>query len=192
MKQFIKIEVPQGKKAVYKDGTIVFEDIDILETLTTCESILEYLKNNNLGQDILEFINAWNCNTFEYNIAFLRAIICACTDAEKLFLTKGTIWYPIVQFCEPGKESNCRGKEIVGRIQSEGKIYMVVGGGAAGGGAAGLGFFDSAYGVSAANSALGFRSVSSKRVAEHISKYFGKVIFNVIYRGCNCDWEWID
>ena len=43
MKQFIKIEVPQGKKAVYKDDTIVFEDIDILETLTTCESILEYL-----------------------------------------------------------------------------------------------------------------------------------------------------
>ena len=27
MKQTIEIEVPDGKKAVWKDGTIVFEDI---------------------------------------------------------------------------------------------------------------------------------------------------------------------
>lgn len=192
MKQFIKIEVPQGKKAVYKDDTIVFEDIDILETLTTCESILEYLKNNNLGQDILESVNAWNCNTFEYNIAFLRAIICACTDAEKLFLTKGTIWYPSVQFCSLKKENNSFGREIIGHIRSEGKLYTVVGGFALNGGAMGLSCFCSSSGVSSAFSYRSFWSVSSERVAKHISKYFGKIVFNVMYGGCNCDWEWVD
>lgn len=192
MKQFIKIEVPQGKKAVYKDGTIVFEDIDILETLTTCESILEYLKNNNLGQDILESVNAWNCNTFEYNIAFLRAIICACTDAEKLSLTTGEIWVPFVQFCDPGKEKNCYGKEIIGHIESEGQRFVVVGGYAACGGIAGLGRFHPIYAVSNANVYRGLLGVKSEKVAMHISKYFGRNVFEVVFGGGNCDWKWVD
>lgn len=192
MKQFIEIEVPQGKKAVYKDGTIVFEDIDTLETLTSVIDVIKYLHNNDLGNDMLYLLNFLDVDSFEYNVVLLRAIICACTDGEKLSLTKGETWYPIIQFCKPGKENNCIGKEIIGHIQSEGEIYTVVGGYVYAGGTAGLGYFGSLNGVSYAYSYPGFQSVSSEQVAKHISKYFGKVVFNVIYGGCNCDWEWLD
>lgn len=192
MKQFIEIEVPQGKKAIYKDGTIVFEDIDILETLTSVTDVIKYLHNNDLGNDILDLLNSLDVDSFEYNVVLLRAIICACTNSEKLSLTKGNIWYPIVQFCILGKESKCLGKEIVGHIQSEGRTYTVMGGSTPVGSTAGLGYFYSFAGISFTGSSLGFQAVSSKRVAEHISKHFGKVIFNIMYGGCNCDWKWID
>lgn len=192
MKQVIEIEVPKGKKAVYKNGTIIFEDIDILDSLTTLSSIIKYLEDNDLGKDILHSLDVLDCDSYEYSIALLRAIVCACTDAEKLHLIKGEIWYPYVQFCNPGKERYCLGNEVIGSIESEGKIYTVVCGGASASTVAGLGTFDSYYAVAHSHTAIGFRSVSSKRVAEHISKYFGKQVFDVVYGGCNCDWKWIE
>lgn len=39
---------------------------------------------------------------------------------------------------------------------------------------------------------IGFRSVSRREIAEHISKYFGRLLFEVHYGGVNCDWKWIN
>ena len=37
-----------------------------------------------------------------------------------------------------------------------------------------------------------FGGVSSKEIAEHISTYFGKLLFEILYGGTNCDWKWIE
>ena len=65
-------------------------------------------------------------------------------------------------------------------------------GGDAGHGAyAGLGSFHSYGGVSHAWTAVGFRSVGSKKAALYISKQFGRLLFEVSYGGTNCDWRWM-
>ena len=52
MKQTIKIEVPEGKKAVWKDGKIVFKDIDLPNTweefcsITRRDKDLYYISEN--------------------------------------------------------------------------------------------------------------------------------------------------
>ena len=56
---------------------------------------------------------------------------------------------------------------------------------------AGLGNFTSGLGVSDSLTTIGFRSVSSKEIAQHISTYFGRLLFDVCYGGTNCDWEWV-
>lgn len=192
MKQIIEIEVPEGKRAVYKDGTIVFEDIHIIDILTDIPSVIHYLKYKEIGKDIIDSLAYLNESSFEYSVTLMRAIICACTDAKKISLTTGKIWIPVVQFCKPGKEENCYGKEIIGYIESEGQRFVVVGGDAATGSYAGLGFFGSHDAVSYAYAGRGFLGVGSKEVAEHISKYFGRTVFEVMFGGGNCDWKWID
>ena len=192
MKQTIEIEVPDGKRAVYKDGTIVFEDIHTIDILTDIPSVIHYLKYKGIGKDIINSLAYLNKSSFEYSVTLMRAIICACTDAKKVSLTTGKIWIPVVQFCKPGKEKNCYGKKILGYIESEGQRFVVVGGHAAFGSYAGLGFFNSNSGVSSAYADHGLLGVGSKKVATHISKYFGRIVFEVMFGGSNCDWRWID
>lgn len=192
MKQTIEIEVPEGKRAVYKDGTIVFEDIHTIDILTDIPSVIHYLKYKGIGKDIIDSLAYLNESSFEYSVTLMRAIICACTNAKKVSLTTGKIWIPVVQFCKPGKEENCCGKEILGYIESEGKRFVVVGGGATYGGLAGLGCFYSFYAVSGANAFRSFLGVESKEVAKHISKYFGRTVFELMFGGGNCDWKWVD
>ena len=67
-----------------------------------------------------------------------------------------------------------------------------MGGAATNGALAGLGSFGSNDGVSASYTIVGFRSVSSKEIAQHISTYFGKLLFDVHYGGTNCDWKWVE
>lgn len=192
MKQVIEIEVPQGKKVVYKNGTIVFEDIDILSTLTTYDSIISYLEDNHLREDILDTLDRLGYSSFESEIAFLRAVIYACTNAEKLSFTKGEIWFPTVQLCETGKEDDCLEKEIVGYVSIDSKVFTVLGYLAINVSCTGLSYFFSNPGISVANSIPTFLLVSSERVAKHISKYFGKTVFEVMYGGCNYDWKWVN
>ena len=53
MKQIIEIEVPDGKKAVWKDGTIVFEDIK-LQLPKTWEEFCE-MRDFNKYEVYIEF-----------------------------------------------------------------------------------------------------------------------------------------
>ena len=45
MKQTIKIEVPDGKKAIWKDNRIYFEDVDTMESIKTIEDAAQFLLN---------------------------------------------------------------------------------------------------------------------------------------------------
>ena len=193
-KQIIEIEVPDGKEAIWEDGTIKFVPKEpYWKKITTFEDAFTYVHNylpecSNL---ICSYIEAMP-DSFEKNIARYRIVVAALTNNEKRHLTTEDKWYPVVQFCRPENKKNCRGNVLIGTIESEGARYSVVGGRAYGSAGAGLGYFHSFTGMSHSLASVGFRSVSSKEIAEHISTYFGRLLFEVHYRGTNCDWKWVD
>ena len=191
-KQVIEIEVPDGKKAIWKDGRVVFEDVDTMESIKTIEDAVQFLTDKGICGNILDSLFRLPKDLFEWKIAAYRAVVAAVTYNEQRHLTTGERWFPTIEFCRPGKLKNCCGDIVVGRIKSEGEEFDVVGGGAAGGTYAGLGSFSSNLGVSAAWAHIGFRSVGSKKAALYISKQFGKLLFEVSYGGINCDWRWIE
>ena len=193
-KQVIEIEVPDGKKAVWENGAIRFvPDGPHWKHITTFEDALFYVKNYLPEcKDLLISYNKSIPDSYEHSVVCYRIVVAALTNNEKRHLTTGDKWYPVVQFCRPKDRNNCWGSVLIGTIESEGARYSVVGGSADGGASAGLGPFHSFYGVSDSYADIGFRSVSSKEIAQHISTYFGKLLFDVHYGGTNCDWKWVE
>jgi len=190
-KQVLEVEVPDGKKALWKDGRVVFEDIDNIDYIKNIDDAIRFLVKNEIGDDILNTLSKLLPNSFEWKVAAYRAVVAAVTYNEQRHLTTGERWYPTIEFCRPGKLKNCHGDIVVGRIKSEGEEFDVVGGSANGSSLAGLGHFCSSYGVSCTWTNVGFRSVGSKKAALYISKQFGKLLFEVSYGGTNCDWRWM-
>lgn len=191
-KQVLEIEVPEGKKAVWKDNRVYFGDVDTMESIKTVKDAARFLENKGICGDILDSLSRLPENSFEWKVAAYRAVVAAVTYNEKRHLITGERWYPTIEFCRPGKLNNCWGYIIVGRIESEGEEFDVVGGGAYNGAYEGLGDFHSSNGVSYAWAHVGFRSVGSKKAALYISKQFGRLLFEVSYGGTNCDWRWIN
>lgn len=191
VKQILEIEVPDGKKAVWKDDHIVFEDVDNMENIKTIDDAILFLVREKIGNDILNTLSKLSKNSFEWKIAAYRAVVMAITHNEQRHLTTGERWFPTIEFCRPGKLKNCYGNIVVGRIKSEGEEFDVVGGKASDGASAGIGSFRSEDGMSGVWVAVGFRSVGSKKAALYISKQFGKLLFEISYGGINCDWKWI-
>lgn len=202
----VEIEVPNDKIAnvdYQSNGNVLvtFKDIEHWKLIKDVDKAVKYLESKCMCLDLLEeFQNAPN-GSYSEKLAAYRIVVAALTDNEERHLTTGERWYPVVQFCKPGKEENCWGKEIIGSIESEGQKFTVVGGRAYHGASAGLGYFRSSYSVSYAYANIdassvftyvGFRSVSRCEIAEHISKYFGRLLFEVHYGGVNCDWEWVN
>ena len=193
-KQVIEIEVPDGKKAVWENGAIRFvPEGPHWKSITTFGDALFYVKNYLPEcEDLITSYTKVMPDSYELSVICYRIVVAALTNNEKRHLTTGDKWYPIVQFCRPKDKNNCWGSVLIGTIESEGARYSVVGGGAHYGATAGLGGFHSAFGVSFSAASVGFRSVSSKEIAQHISTYFGKLLFDVHYGGTNCDWKWVE
>lgn len=190
-KQVLEIEVPDGKKAIWKDGRVVFEDVDTMESIKTIEDAVQFLTDKRICEDILDSLSRLPKDSFEWKIAAYRAVVAAVTYNEQRHLTTGERWFPTIEFCRPEKLKNCCGDIVVGRIKSEGEEFYVVGGDAYRSARAGLGGFYSDDGVSGAWTTVGFRSVGSEKAALYISKQFGKLLFEVSYGGTNCDWRWM-
>ena len=193
-KQVIEIEVPDGKKAVWENGAIKFvPEGPHWKSITTFDDALIYVMNYLPEcKDLLISYNKSISGSYEHSVVCYRIVVAALTNNEKRHLTTGDKWYPVVQFCRPKDKGNCWGSVLIGTIESEGVRYSVVGGSALYGAGAGLGGFDSGGGVSDSLASLGFRSVSSKEIAQHISTYFGKLLFDVHYGGTNCNWKWVE
>lgn len=192
-KQVIEIEVPDGKKAVWENGAIRFVSEDPhWKSITTFADALIYVRNYLPEcEDLLTSYTRAMPDSYELSVVCYRIVVAALTNNEKRHLTTGDKWYPVLQFCHPKDKNNCWGNVLIGTIESEGARYSVVGGDAYHCTVTGLGDFGSAYGVSNSYASIGFRSVSSKEIAQHISIYFGKLLFDVCYGGTNCDWKWV-
>lgn len=170
-----------------KDDPMEGDPLDVVKDVSTA---IRYLNKKKLCPELLREYGLSPDGSYIQKISAYRIVVAALTANEERHLTKGDRWYPLVQFCKPGKEKNCWGSKVIGTIESEGETFTVVGGRAARGGYAGLGGFDSYGGVSDSVPSVGFRSVSSERVAKYISEQFGRLLFEVHYGGTNCNWRW--
>lgn len=193
----VVIEVPQGQVAKVNkqaDGNVLvtFENVEHWKLITSVYDAVKYLESKCMCIDLIEELQNAPSGSYSEKLAGYRIVVAALTNNEKRHLTTGERWYPVVQFCKPGKEENCWGKEIIGSIESEGQKFTVMGGGATYGAYAGLGNFHSYYGVSDSHRHFSFQSVSRREIAEHISKYFGRLLFEIHYGSVNCDWKWVN
>lgn len=193
MKYKVEIEGPEDCKPVVDGTTIRFVPYrPDWQEIKTIEQVIDYCEKHfkEESRSLRDRLNYFNSSDYEYWFSLYRLIVMAITDNEKVDLIEGNLYYPCVQFCQKDCINNCFGDKVVGCITYKDEGYIVTGGGAYRGSKAGLGHFNSYYGVSNSNAGVGFRSVSSLDKAQHISKYFGKVVFYIMYYGTNCDWKW--
>lgn len=185
-----------GNKALKEVALQAFSEEELIRKsfrdIKTVEDALQYLRDNNMCEDLISEYQAAECGSYSEKVCEYRIVVAALTNNEERKLRTGDCWFPVVQFCEIGKEKNCWGNKKVGTIKHDGKKYAIVGGRAYYGAYAGLGSFASYNGVSASWAYVGFRLVSSKEIAQYISEQFGRLLFEVHYGGVNCDWVWID
>ena len=120
----------------------------------------------------------------------LNIIRKALNLGQDLHLTKDPedsyIYYPYNPFVTKSStyyesDINSGKMEVIGKINSEGKEYNVLGGYADHGGAAGLGRFSSLDGMGSAAASFGFLGCANKEIAQHIGKYFGMLITEAKY-----------
>lgn len=78
-------------------------------------------------------------------------------------------------------EAYASGKRIqIGKIRIEGTLYKVLGGDSFIG-TTGLGCFSSFYGTCSADTGIRFLGCASKKIAQHLGKYFGMLITEAKY-----------
>lgn len=128
-----------------------------------------------------------------YKLSIIRQ---ALNKGQKMSLTEGIIYYPQIRFTTKASkyyknELNSGYLVKVDTIeQSCGDRYNVLGGHAYTGGYAGLGRFHSNTGVGDAYAAVGFLGCASQEIAEHMSRYFAREIFDAMY-GDFVDYKWV-
>lgn len=125
----------------------------------------------------------------------LNIIRQALNKGQKMELTKGTIYYPYTPFVT--RKSTYYNDELrdgsmveVAQFMSNGEVYRLLGSYAGFGGDAGLGSFYSGNGVGLSDAGVGFLGCASKEIAEHMSRYFAKEIFEAKY-GDLVSYEWV-
>lgn len=193
-KKTIEIEIPDGK--VEK----ISRDRDTISIKFVDDNIFEHVKTLRETTIIAEKLypklyKKWahaESGSYEENLYAYRMVVAVLTNNEKNHLTSGKGYYPYIQFWDPCKIKDHSGDNIVGYIESEGKEFIVTGGGVGSNTAMGLGHFHSDSGVSGSWTNVGFLIVSSKEVAWHISKYFGRLVFDLMYSEANCNYKWIN
>ena len=150
---------------------------------------------NELGKDI-EHAN-FIVNVLEHQskasaaMYKLNIVRKALNLGQDLHLTKDPensyIYYPYNPFVTENstffeKQINSGKMEAIGKINSEGEEYNVLGGYALnGGGNGGLGYFYSWNGMGDAFAAFGFIGCANKEIAKHFGKYFGMLITEAKY-----------
>ena len=140
-----------------------------------------------------QFVEEYNLAGTNYAIlvAELRLIIAALTNNEKLSLTSGSIYYPALQLYKADYSEPIISKDIIGTIISEGEKYVVASITAYTIYLKGLGEFTSNCPFSSVSTGINI-GLPSKEIADHLTKYFGKLLFEVMYGMCNCEWEWVE
>ena len=185
--------MPEGKKAVWKNGKIEFIDAEPhWKSIKTFNDAFWYCDNDeNLTEYITNYSPA-SADTYGEKVAELRLVIAALTDNEKLSLASGTVYYPVLQFYKadcPGLVTSS--KNIIGTIITEGERYVVAAITAHTTCLQGLGDFPPDCHFSSVSTGINI-GLPSKEIADHLTKYFGKLLFEVMYGMCNCEWEWVE
>lgn len=189
MKQTIEIEVPEGKKAIIEGSHIRYIDIEYWKSIKTFNDALHYCYDY---PPLNQFVEEYDLAETNYAIliAELRLIIAALTNNEKLSLTSGSVYYPALQLYKADHSELIIGKDIIGTIITEGKSYVVASITAHTTCLQGLGGFPPDCPFSSVSTGINI-GLPSKEIADHLTKYFGKLLFEVMYGMCNREWEWV-
>lgn len=154
------------------------------------------LDRDSVQDDLNRLSNTWG---FEANtVGHLRAIYKldiirkALNKGWNPKMTEGSVYYPYVRFYPAGNEANeaarSNGWDVKETFNADGQKYALVGGGYNGyscGGLAGFG-----YGYGDVQPYLGLLGCKSKEIAEHMSRYFAKEIFEATYAQHVGTYEW--
>lgn len=108
-------------------------------------------------------------------------------------MTEGTIYYPYVRFYPAGDKAKEAARSnnwyVKETFKADGNKYSLVGGDYSYYYNVGLGHFGSGYGVVFAF--LGLLGCKSKEIAQHMSRYFAKEIFEACYAHHTGAYEWV-
>ena len=109
-------------------------------------------------------------------------------------LVEGSIYYPFVRFYPINKEAEkitaANGWRLGPTFIADNNMYALVGGDSGFYCIGGITNFDSGFGVVYPD--LGLLSCKSREIAEHMSRYFAKEIFEATYAQHIGAYEWID
>lgn len=104
-------------------------------------------------------------------------------------LTKEDIYYPWIRFYLPNEiPANSR---VIGEFRSEDQNYLLAGRCGACRSSDGLGHFYSRYGCGDSYANLGLLCCKSSEIAQHMSEYFGREIFDACYSQYFGLYEWL-
>ena len=185
MKQKIEIEVPEGKIAVWdeKKQKIIFEDIEPWRNIKTFDNVLNYL---NISKEKYELVNK------KLPINKWRLIMKAFIEAsnDKCDLTEDDVWYPFFYILNEDEVKSKHSNHTYIKYKIDNKKFFLVGS-ATNPYNSGLGVSDYYTASSFVFDYLGSRAFSSYEVAEHVSKYFIKELFEEIIGWRLNEIEWL-
>ena len=190
MKQTIEIEVPEGKQAIIEGSRIRFIDTEYWKSIKTFDDALHYCYDYPPLNQFVEEYDLAGTN-YAVSVAKLRLIIAALTNNKKLSLTSGTIYYPALQLYKADYSEPIISKDMIGTIITEGEKYLVISTNAYTTCLQGLGEFTLDCSTPCISIGINI-GMPSKETADHLTKYFGKLLFEVMYGMCNCEWEWVE
>lgn len=134
----------------------------------------------------LEKISKASAAAFKLNL-----IRKALNMGQKMDFSKGKIWYPYTPAVLPRNSYYKDSYEVeVAKIRIGYDTFTLLGGSFDYGAYAGLGRLDSYYGMAASPADIGFLGCATKEIAQHMSRYFAKEIFEAKYSDF-IDFEWL-
>ena len=196
----------QKAKEFYNSGNAALEEI-ALQAFTKEELTTKYT-------DIKTFEGA--CKYLGLNMDFVNFDLCTMENIEggldyhltaiykmniirkalhgdwKPSLVKGKVFYPFVRFYPANTvkdTANSNGWKLGPSFIFDGEKYTLVGGGCCGWSAYGVGNFIGCHGVVSANASL--LGCKSTEIAQHMSRYFMKEIFESVYTQHIGMYEWV-
>lgn len=185
MKRTIEIECPDGYKPIYnaETGNVEIVPENIMEQIKTYKDARDYL---GLVRDKISYNKSVN------SLAKLQTILDALNEGYKFNLLTETVWYPWVQFFR--MKSVPKKAKVIGHFRYQDEKFALVGNYAFLGSRAGLGYFNSSYGVGNTYSYVGMLACKSEKIAKYVSTQFGKLLFDTCFARHfeDGEFEWLD
>lgn len=162
--------------------------ITTFRDIKTFNDVLEYL-----GLDEDDFYESFNPEIISKEFVIwnliMKAFIKISNDRSQLF--RGSIYYPYCYIVWKNRATEEENERKVRDCIINDREAFLVGGHAFVGSYAGLGFSYSNYAAAYSNPDIGFRAFSSCEVAEHVSKYFAKELFDFSISWRNNEIQWL-
>lgn len=183
MKKTIEIECPDGYNPVYNARTRKIEMVpeNIIDRVKTYEDA-----RKSLGYLVPEAIAH---NKSSIALAKLQTICNALNEGHKFDLLTEVVWYPGVRFYRVAPKD----VEVIGHFSYQNRKFALAGE-AYVGFYSGLSCFCPTTKTGYANSSVGMLACKSERIAQYVSKQFGKLIFDAYFARhfSEEEFEWLD